>query len=190
MPGVRTFIALDPGEAIRARMVSLQESLRRTGTEVKWAEPENLHITLLFLGEVDSRDLMGVCRAVEQAAREHRAIELTIEGIGCFPNIRRPRVVWIGVGQGSEAVAALHDGLERSLLELGCYRREERRFTPHITLGRIRGEKPMDPLTAVLLKKQDYKAGAGRVGEVLVMSSELSPRGSVYTVMSRAPLES
>jgi 2'-5' RNA ligase len=190
MPGVRTFIALDPGEAIRARMVSLQESLRRTGTEVKWVGPENLHLTLLFLGEVDSRELMGVCRAVEDATRGRRAIEISVEGAGCFPNMRRPHVVWIGVGQGAEEIAALHDALEKPLLELGCYRREERRFTPHITLGRIRSEKPMDALTQALLQKQDYKAGDATVAEVLIMSSELSPHGPTYTVMSRVPLGS
>jgi 2'-5' RNA ligase len=189
MPGVRTFIALDPGAAIRERMVSLQESLGRTATEVKWVEPENLHVTLLFLGEVDNRDLMPVCRAVEEAARGHAAFELSIEGTGCFPNMRRPRVVWIGVGQGLQEVCALHDAIEKPLLELGCYRREERRFTPHVTLGRIRSEKPMDQLAAALLKKQPYQAGTTMVREVQIMSSELSPEGPIYTVMGRARLQ-
>src|SRR6202011_1944277 len=115
----------------------------------------NLHITMLFLGEVDNRDLMAVCRAVDEAARAQPAFELSVEGTGCFPNMRRPRIVWIGVGQGAPEVRALHDALEGPLLELGCYRREERQFTPHVPLGRIRGDKPMDQLAAALLKKQD-----------------------------------
>jgi len=189
MARVRTFIALDPGKAIRERMVALQESLGRTGTEVKWVEPQNLHVTLLFLGEVDNRDLMPVCRAVEEAARAHQPFELSIEGTGCFPNMRRPRIVWTGVGQGLAEVRALHDALEIPLLALGCYRREERQFTPHVTLGRIRTEKPMNELAAALLKTRDYKAGETLVREVLVMSSDPTPKGPAYTVMSRAPLK-
>ena len=97
-------------------------------------------------------------------------------------------MVWIGVGQGLQEACALHDGLEKPLLKLGCYRREERRFTPHVTLGRVRSDKPMDQLAAALMKKQDYEAGAAMIREVLVMSSELSPEGPIYTVMSRAQL--
>jgi 2'-5' RNA ligase len=188
MPGVRTFIALDPGEAIREQMVALQETLRRTGADVKWVEPENLHITLLFLGSVDNRDLVDVCRAVEEAAREQPAFELTIAGTGCFPSARRPRVVWIGISQGVQEVCALHDALEGPLMDLGCYRREERRFKPHVTLGRIRSEKPMERLTAALAKNQDFQAGTTVMREIHIMSSELSPRGPTYTVMSRARL--
>jgi 2'-5' RNA ligase len=188
MSRVRTFIALDPGPAIRDRMIALQENLARTGAEVKWVEPENLHVTMLFLGEVDNRDLMPVCRAVEEVAREHQAFELSIEGAGCFPNMRRPRILWIGVGQGLLEVRALHDALEEPLLKLGCYRREERQFTPHVTLGRVRGDTATAELTAAISKKQDYHAGVALIREVRVMSSDLAGKGPLYTVMSRASL--
>jgi RNA 2',3'-cyclic 3'-phosphodiesterase len=188
MQRVRTFIALDIGQAVRDRIVALQNSLASTGAEVKWVEKANLHLTMLFLGEVDNRDLMAVSRAVTESVAGHSAIELSIEGTGCFPNMRRPRVVWIGVGKGLEEVRALHKSLEEPLLKLGCYRREERQFTPHVTLGRIRSDKPMPELAAALEKKQDYQAGETFVREVLVMSSDLSSNGPVYTVMSRGKL--
>ncbi len=188
MKRIRTFIAFDLGPAIRDRTVSLQKNLGSTGADVKWVEEANLHLTLLFLGEVDNRELMAVSRAVADAAAGHSAIELSIEGTGCFPNMRRPRVVWIGVGKGLEEVRALHKALEEPLLELGCYRREERQFTPHVTLGRIRSEKPMPELAAALEKMQDYHAGETLVREVLVMCSDPSSNGPVYTVMSRGKL--
>ena len=188
MPRVRTFIAIDPGEGVRERLVALQESLRRSVAEVKWVEPDNLHVTLLFLGEVDQRALMPVCRAVEETAQRHAAFEMSVVGTGCFPNARRPRVVWIGVGQGGRETCALHDALEEPLSQLGCYRREERAFAPHITLGRIRGTIAGDRLVEALAKKQTYLAGEATIGEVLIMSSELSSRGPRYTVMSRARL--
>src|SRR5438876_349985 len=100
MARIRTFIAVDPGKAILGRIVALQESLARTETEVKWVEPDNLHVTLLFLGEVDDRTLPEVCRSVAEVAGRQAAFPLVIEKAGCFPNVRRPRVLWVGVGTG------------------------------------------------------------------------------------------
>lgn len=189
MPRLRTFIAVDLGKTIRDRLVQLQEDLGRSATEVKWVEPENLHITLLFLGEVDQREIIDVCRAVEQGAEQVAAFALTVAGAGCFPNPRRPRILWAGVGRGAQEIVTLHDALESPLLELGCYRREERKYTPHITLGRIRGERPVDGLGQALAAQADWQAGEITVDEVRVMASELTPGGPKYTVLSRASLQ-
>src|SRR5262249_647887 len=153
-----------------------------------WVEAENLHVTLLFLGEVDDREVPAVCRAVAAASAEHPAFRVSIERAGCLPNPRRPRVLWVGVGDGAHALCALHDGLETRLLELGCYRREARQYTPHITLGRVKSDRPTDKLAAALAKQAGWKGGAMTVREVQVMSSELTPQGPQYTVLSRAQL--
>jgi len=187
MARLRTFIAVDLGKAIRDRIVALQETLARTGTEVKWVEPENLHVTLLFLGEVDAREVPEVCRIVAEGARSQPAFPLSVETLGCFPHPRRPRVLWVGVGEGTQPLVALHDELEGPLQELG-YRREERRYTPHITLGRVKSDRPTDQLSAALAKHAGWKGGETTVQEVQVMSSELTPQGPVYTVLSRAAL--
>jgi 2'-5' RNA ligase len=188
MARLRTFIAIDPGKSIRDRLVSLQQALARAGTEVKWVEPENLHVTLLFLGEVDDRAVVDLCRAVGECCAEISGFRLGIERVGCFPNPRRPRVVWVGAGEGVQDVVGLHDALEPPLLALGCYRREDRPYTPHITLGRVRGDRTTDPLATALARHAGWQAGATEVREVLVLSSELTPEGPVYTVLSRARL--
>jgi RNA 2',3'-cyclic 3'-phosphodiesterase len=188
MPRVRTFIAIDLGKPIRDRLVSLQESLTKIATGIKWVGPDNLHVTLLFLGEVDARDLPALCRAVEEVTQTLSAFSLTIEGAGCFPNPRRPRVLWVGAGVGTQEVVALHDALERPLLALGCYRREERKYTPHVTLGRIRSESAPPGLAEALAKHRTWHAGDTMVREVHVMSSELTPQGPVYSILSRAKL--
>jgi 2'-5' RNA ligase len=188
MARVRTFIAIDVGKPIRDRLVSLQDNLARAGTQVKWVEPDNLHVTLLFLGEVDMVDLPAICEAVAEGARLHEAFPLTVEAVGCFPNPRRPRVLWAGIGEGVQEVCALHDSLEKPLLQLGCYRREERHYTPHITLGRVRSERPADDLAKALARQAAWKGGETTVREVHVMSSELTPKGPLYTVLSRAKL--
>src|SRR5262249_33769708 len=156
---LRTFIGVDIGKAIRDRAVALQEKLAQTTNSVKWVEPDNLHVTLLFLGEVEDREVPMVCRVVAEQAQKHGPFPLTIERVGCFPNRRRPRVLWIGVGQGTQELCALHDSLEPPLLDLGCYRREERKYTPHITLGRVRGDRPADSLAAALAKHAGWQGG-------------------------------
>ncbi len=190
MARLRTFIGVDIGKEIRDRAVALQETLARASSDVKWVEPENLHVTLLFLGEVEDREVPSVCRVVAEQAQEKPAFAMNIERVGCFPNARRPRILWIGVGQGTQELCALHDALETPLLDLGCYRREERRYAPHITLGRVRNDRPADKLATALAKHAGWQGGQTEVREVLVMSSQLTPGGPVYTVLSRAKLQS
>src|SRR5262245_50914702 len=115
MPRARTFIAIDTGQAIRDKLIDLQEELRQTGADVKWVEPENLHVTLLFLGEVDLRDTPKLCQAVKQTCLQHQRFSLTVEHLGAFPTPRRPRTLWAGVSEGAAQVAALHDALEAAL---------------------------------------------------------------------------
>ncbi len=188
MARLRTFIAIDVDRTIRDRCLALQESLARSGAELKWVEAENIHLTLLFLGEVEDRTLAALCRAVDEGCATHRPFSMSVESVGCFPNPRRPRIVWVGVGAGADEVTALHDALEPPLLELGCYRREQRAYSPHITLGRIKGEAATDDLATALAKQAKWRGGETTVREVQVYSSELTPRGSIYTVLSRAKL--
>src|SRR5690349_1624529 len=139
MKKVRTFIAIDPGKKIRDRLVALQEKFAQEGVSAKWVEPQNLHLTLLFLGEVSLLTVPKVCQVVTAAAGEMSAFGMTIEHAGCFGSPRRPRTLWVGVGDGAPEVTDLHARLEDPLLDLGCYRREARPFTPHLTIGRIEG---------------------------------------------------
>jgi 2'-5' RNA ligase len=188
MARLRTFIAvqLDPG--LRDRCVGLQDRLARTGTDVKWVEQENIHVSLLFLGEVADRDVHDICRAVGDCCASQDAFALTLAGVGCFPNPRRPRVVWVGVSDGAAELTGLHEALEPPLLDLGCYRREERQYTPHVTLGRVKSDPPTDKLATALARQTDWQGGTMEVREVHVLSSELTPKGPIYTVLSRAKL--
>jgi 2'-5' RNA ligase len=185
---MRTFIGVDLGKALRDRCASLQENLSRTGADVKWVEVDNLHVSLLFLGEVDERDITPICRVVAESCAERDSFSLSVEKVGCFPHLRRPRVVWVGVGAGGAELVGLHDALEPPLQELGCYRREDRRYTPHITLGRVRSERAGDQLASALKKYANWQGGVTEVREIQVLSSQLTPQGPVYTALSRAQL--
>jgi len=133
--------------------------------------------------------VVSVCRAVSACCEKVAPFTMKVERAGCFPNPRRPRILWVGVGDGTQELCALHYALETPLLELGCYRREERQYTPHITLGRVKSEHPTDELATNLTRKSGWQGGETTVREVLVMSSELTPKGPMYTVLSRGKLK-
>jgi RNA 2',3'-cyclic 3'-phosphodiesterase len=184
---LRTFIAVPVDRFTHDRLVGLQKRLADTGVPVKWVEPDNLHITLLFLGEVDAREVPAVCAAVEQACRRVGPFAITLAGAGAFPTPRRPRTLIVHVTEGGAELVALHDAVEAPLLELGCYRREERTYKPHLTLGRVRAQAA-EPLAAAIKQFETWQGGQSHVDELLVMSSELRPQGPEYTVLCRAKL--
>ena len=116
MARIRTFLAIDLGKKIRDRLVSFQENLAAAAPDVKWVEPDNMHITLFFLGEVDQREIIDICRAAQKAIVEMRSFTVSIEGTGCFPNMRRPHVLWVGVGKGRKSCAPCMTRLNRRCL--------------------------------------------------------------------------
>jgi RNA 2',3'-cyclic 3'-phosphodiesterase len=184
----RTFLAIDLNEKVRARLMSLQEELVEGAPDIAWVEPENLHVTLLFLGEVDHRECIDICRVAHKAVAKMPAFAMHVEGMGAFPNPRRPRTLWVGVGDGKDDVSAVHDAIEAPLLDMGSYRRETRAYTPHVTLGRVKGERNDDALSKALTKHAAWSAGETMVNEVQVMTSELTSNGPIYTVVGRAKL--
>jgi 2'-5' RNA ligase len=187
MARIRTFIAVELSKPIRDKAIALQEELARTADEVKWVGPENLHVTLLFLGEVVDREVPNVCRIVNEAKGGGGPFPMTVETLGCFPHPRRPRTIWIGIGEGTQELVRIHDALETPLFDLG-YRKEDRRYTPHITLGRVRSDRPASQLTEALTRHAGWKGGEMSVQEIHIMGSELTPQGPIYTVLGRARL--
>jgi 2'-5' RNA ligase len=136
---LRTFIAVGVDQFTRDRLVGLQKRLADGGADAKWVEPANLHATLLFLGEVDARETPDICRIVADVAQQQPTFSMTLVGAGAFPTLRRPRTLIVNITQGGDELIRLHDALEPPLLELGCYRREDRAFKPHLTIGRVKG---------------------------------------------------
>jgi 2'-5' RNA ligase len=184
---IRTFIAVAASSEVRQGAQRLIEMLRPSAGDVKWVDADNLHWTLQFLGDVDKRDLPEVCAAVAAAVAELEPFEIETRGAGAFPSADRPRVLWIGARQGDRQMSVLHAAIERRLKKRG-YRGEERRFVPHITLGRARGKARPRALTTELAALADYDAGTMLVDEVTVYASELGREVPEYRVLARAPL--
>jgi 2'-5' RNA ligase len=185
---IRTFVAVEIGSAVRGRVADLVERFRAAGAKVKWVATENLHVTLKFLGDVDTPQIRDVCRAVEQAVADAAPFEFELRGAGAFPDTRRPRTVWLGIGQGSQDLVALNERIEPPLAELG-FRREARRFQPHLTIGRVRrGGAALAELGKLLREHEDFPIGLTRASEAIVFSSQLAPSGPTYEALARAPL--
>lgn len=186
---VRTFLAIEGSPEVRANAGRLITQLEATGAAVRWVKPELLHLTLKFLGDVELLEVPQICDIVTQAVAELPPFSVRVVGAGAFPNVQQPRTVWLGMEDPTGEIAALHEALEVALAPLG-FRREARRFRPHLTIGRVRslGGPGIAELRQILTAKQDLLAGVIDVDEVSVMSSELERHGPVYEPLATAPL--
>lgn len=187
MAGTRTFIAVAASPEIRRSASRLADLLRPAAGDVKWVAPENLHWTLQFLGDVDELEIPAVCSAVSTAVAGLESFDLEARGAGAFPSADRPRTLWLGAGPGGKEMVALQKAIERRLKKLG-YRGEDRRFVPHLTLGRAGRKGRPQSLADELADLADYDAGTMLVDEVTVYASRLGPEGPTYEVLARAPL--
>jgi 2'-5' RNA ligase len=183
---LRTFIAVPASPLVRQSAQKLADVLRSAAGGVKWVAPENLHWTLQFLGDVDELEIPAVCSAVSTAVADLDSFDLEARGAGAFPAADRPRTLWLGAGAGAQAMVALHAAIQKRLDRLG-YRGENRRFVPHLTLGRA-GKGPSRSLVRELAGLAEFDAGIMLVDEVTVYSSRLGPDGPSYEVLARAPL--
>ncbi|MEX0671600.1 MAG: RNA 2',3'-cyclic phosphodiesterase [Pirellulales bacterium] len=193
-PRLRLFIAIDPPRetaTVAARMI---ERLRRAGVEAAWVDPGQMHLTLHFLGnDVDEADLHGICVAMDAACRETAAFDVAFGGVGCFPDLKKPRVVWLGVQEGAEALGQLYDGLAARLEPLG-FPPEARGYRPHLTIGRFKhtrhdGERVDGGSIAAHLDGVDVEnAGRLTVSKVFLYDSRLEKPVAEYDRLHTATL--
>lgn len=181
---MRLFVAVNLPDDVRRAIGAATDPLRRAGLPVKWVDPGGLHLTLKFLGAVDSAQVPGVREALERACSGARAFALPLGGFGAFPSPERARVVWVGC-EPVPPLELLQHGVEREFAALG-YSLEGRPFRPHLTLGRSRAPGGVHGL-APLLADATF-ADTVTVRTVDLMESTLSPAGARYAVRHAVPL--
>ncbi len=184
---IRAFVAVEVPEEIRIAARQLIAKLQECQCDVKWVEPHNLHFTLKFLGNIKDRDIPDVYRAIEAAIEGMRAFEMTVQGVGAFPNISRPRTLWLGIASGGEKLVDLYERLDARFAEIG-FRQESRRFVPHLTLGRGRSGMANGSLVEQLSEFTETEFGPAPVDEVVLFSSELRPDGPQYEPLVRCEI--
>ena len=184
---MRAFIGIGLPDEVQASLAALQRELAQSRADVKWVEPSNLHLTLKFLGEISEAQRQVVELLVKRLAAQTPPFLLRLEGAGAFPSIRAPRVVWVGMGQGNDVVARLAESIEREGAVIPL-RREERPFTPHLTLGRVRSGRHRRELTHQLESFTWAPPPPWQVALLTLYQSVLSSAGPRYAVLAEVPL--
>jgi 2'-5' RNA ligase len=193
MPDVtRTFIGIGVPEPQERRLLKIQDSLRAQLPECRWVTTMPFHLTLAFLGDVWDTDLNALCRAVAAATSGFGPLALTIEGLGVFPSVERPRVVWAGVLVPENSPLLALRAAVVAAAETAGYRTEDSRFQPHVTLGRIKGENAGKNLAGLLDRHKTWSAGEFRAAQLSTFSSNFGSTtgrtGPEYAVLGHAAL--
>ncbi len=182
---VRLFISVSlPGE-LKERIAAFQQQLRRLDGDIRWARPETMHLTLKFLGDVESGRVSSLKQALEKAATEISPFTVRLAGTGRFPMKGRPRVLWIGIDEGADELAGLARGIDDQLAALK-FPGEEHPYSAHITLGRVRSERRIDTILAAL--EGGFPGGEFIVDSIHLMKSDLLPEGARHTALSSIQL--
>lgn len=180
---LRLFFALPLGEQLREPVGEVQRSIGRAGAKIKWVEPENLHFTLKFLGEMPASVVERLCEVAGQVARRHKGFCIRIGGAGAFPRPSAARAIWLACSTGAEALTGLAADLEEALAEAGLAPKEKRPFRAHLTIGRNKSRHRAEELAQAIEAAADVDIGEMKVDGFVLMRSQLKPEGPVYSVV-------
>lgn len=182
----RTFIAIEASEEVRDSLSRVQSELEQTGADLNLVKPENIHLTLRFLGDV-SESKVGTIANVLKDVTTIDHFQTQVNGLGVFPKPSFIRVIWAGVTKGSKKITYLRKKLDEELEEIG-FSQEDKDFTPHFTIARVNSGKAKDKLNSIITEKSDKDWGTVNVLEIQLKKSELTPEGPIYTTLEKAKL--
>jgi 2'-5' RNA ligase len=180
----RAFIAIDLPENVRSALGAVQQELKSAKFRVKWVRPESIHLTLKFLGNIDVGRTDAIVNAMALAAKGRAVLNLRASGLKVFPNVRRPRVIWVGLGGQVDPLKNLQQTLEAHLADLG-FAAETRPFKGHLTLGRVKGKMAVDRMQGALAEFSTFESEDFEADRIILFKSELHPSGAVYTKVAR-----
>ena len=179
---IRCFIAIEIPETIQNQLARIQGTLRKQIQKASWVKPSNIHLTLKFLGDVDPQDLESIKEAIQRVAIRHRSFSVRIGGLGAFPNLARPRVMWTGVKAGGERTSALARDINMALSDYG-FSLDTKRFNPHLTIARVKERIDLRP-HANQYRRYDRIDGAEMsVDTISLIQSQLHPTGAIYSTL-------
>jgi len=180
---IRAFIAIEiENPQVLSNLIRVRDMLVETGADIKPVEDENLHLTIRFLGHISTVTLEEIKRILARVRDIVAKFEMHVYGVGAFPTINRPRVVWAGIKSGVEPLAKLRQFIDAEIQRAKLYdvHRDQHEFSPHITLARVRSGRNMSKLVETILRLQDYDFGVTPVTCIKLKQSTLTPRGPIY----------
>jgi RNA 2',3'-cyclic 3'-phosphodiesterase len=189
---MRTFIALELPAGIRSELTRLQERLKNDNPSLSWVKPHNMHLTLKFLGEIDPTLLIPITAILKETVKDTPEFDMRLSALGAYPNLRYPRVLWMGLKQGGKEAQAIAGQLEHALEKLAIMR-EKKPFSSHITLARVRLPSHKENLLHAI---QGLKEDSGdcnpqetyRASKVTLFKSTITPQGPLYEPLATANL--
>jgi len=187
---MRVFIAIELPQAIKDSLNSIQEKLKTSGADVKWVRPQNIHLTLKFLGEISEEQLAKIKTTLDNTAKDKKKFSIRISSLGAFPKINSPRVIWVGIDKGDREIQELAKALEERIEKIGIPK-EDRSFSSHITIGRIRSNQARDKLVATLKSLENHFKETPQelvVQRISLFKSTLTPQGPIYEVLKEVNL--
>lgn len=186
---IRAFLAIDPPEVVLDNIQALQNRLKRSiQGAIRWVRPEGIHLTLKFFGDISAYDVENISEIIANKTTTVPPIALEIMGIGAFPDVNRPRVIWLGITGHLAPLLSLQRDLEEELFNLG-FPKEDRPFRAHLTMGRVRVPKGIIGLAPSVEAEGNLMAGNFTVGEITLFQSSLSPQGAIYSKLAAFPLQ-
>jgi 2'-5' RNA ligase len=184
---IRSFLAIELPEAIRKRIEEIQRDLRSLNSDVRWVSPEKIHLTLKFFGNIEESRVDTIAKSIEPLVGGTQPFSLEAKGMGAFPNIKNPRVIWMGFIDEKQVLVPLQKQLESTLATIG-FQVEDRLFRPHLTLGRMNSGRGKDELIGRIQKYKEEKFGDVEVKRLVLFKSDLRPTGPIYTPLRQIKL--
>jgi RNA 2',3'-cyclic 3'-phosphodiesterase len=185
---MRTFIAIDLTEEIKKTLAGLQDELKKSEADVKWVDPENIHLTLKFLGEISEEQVIQIKEVLDRVTSRLKPFEIGLSGIGAFPKLDYAKVIWAGIEKGKKETVDIAKNVETELERLG-FAREDREFTAHLTIGRVRSGKNKEALKKKILSAHSSEPIAHSqqvISRIILYQSTLTPQGPIYTPLHTA----
>lgn len=188
MQTIRAFIAVDVPSFALETISQIQDRFKQLGLHASWTRPGNIHLTLKFLGETDPQRIPDITQVLIRVFQSSETFRVSLKEVGVFPNWNKPRVVWIGLDDPGGHLAALQSQLETDLETLG-WPRENRPFSPHLTLGRLKSPKGKERLREAVAGLPALDPNPFDIDSVKLYRSELTPQGSIYTVLEEVAFQ-
>lgn len=185
MQTLRTFIALDMPAEIKTALANYMQPLKSLRGRVSWTKPENLHLTLKFLGDTPAARLEAIAAVLHEIAAVTPAFSANVTGTGVFPNDEKPRVLWVGLDEPTGTLFKLAQAIDARMHRYG-FEKEKRAFTPHLTIGRVKEARIAEIIRS--LQEKPLAARPAHFNEIIFMQSELHTAGSIYTPLRKLAL--
>jgi len=184
---IRSFLAVDPPQEIIDAIGMIQDRLRKNiHGDIRWVRPQGIHLTLKFFGTISESDVANISRVVENTTSTIAPFTLGIKRVGAFPDVKRPRVLWLGMDGDVDTLILLQKEVDAELHKYG-FEKEDRTFRPHLTLARIKDPRGLIGLAKIMVKRENYEAGSFSAAGLNLFKSELTPKGAIYTKLAYFP---